>query len=147
MSRSPEQKLWDNLRKHTSDLVDWTRIETGATTQGVPDLDAILKALNSGLEFKLELKVCVLKGYKTSSLWRPMQIAWQQRRTSLGGRVWNLVHHPASSSLYLYHGTTLRYLATSSEFIEPALKTKDDGAGYRQIISFIANHGKTEEER
>jgi hypothetical protein len=147
MSRSPEQKLWDNLRKHTSDLVDWTRIETGATTQGVPDLDAILKALNSGLEFKLELKVCVLKGYKTSSLWRPMQIAWQQRRTSLGGRVWNLVHHPASSSLYLYHGTTLRYLATSSEFIEPALKTKDDGQGYRQIISFIANHGKTEEER
>jgi hypothetical protein len=141
MSRTPEQKLWDQLRKHTSDLVDWTRIETGATTQGVPDLDGVFKGQNiaflQGHEFKLELKVCKTKSAKMSSLWRPMQIAWQQRRTSLGGNVWNLVHHPSGSSLYLYHGSQLIQLVAGEVVPEPYLRVSDDKVGYQVSMQFI----------
>lgn len=132
----------------------WTRIENTAG-EGVPDLsgcitpdvrDTILQMNNTdmhvvdqskgrymhslheyaGLEFWLELKVCPAKTFSGKNLWRERQIAWQTARSRAGGRVYNLVHRPQSSSFMLFAGCFLlplvvegpRAISQSHEFTD-----------------------------
>ena len=53
--------------------------------------------------FWLELKVHRLKSLKSIAL-RPHQIAWQTRYFMNKGQVYNLVHHPSSSTLNIFGG-------------------------------------------
>lgn len=61
----------------------------------------------SGLEFWLELKVDHAKTFSGRNLWRPRQVAWQTGRSRAGGRVYNLVHRPQSSSYIAFAGVFL----------------------------------------
>lgn len=99
MTSKPESKLWHKLREGTQDLgVFWTRLESWATP-GIPDLHGII----DGTSFWLELKVHRLKSLKSIAL-RPHQIAWQTRYFMNKGQVYNLVHHPSSSTLNIFGG-------------------------------------------
>jgi len=99
LTSKPESKLWHKLREGTQDLgVFWTRLESWATP-GIPDLHGIL----NGQAFWLELKVHRLKSLKNIAL-RPHQIAWQTRYFMNKGKVYNLVHHPSSSTLNIFGG-------------------------------------------
>ena len=91
-----ESKLWKQLKQNTEKKVFWTRIESWSLP-GVPDLHGIME----GKPFWLELKVHKLKKIN-SLLLSPHQKLWQIRYTMSGGKVWNLVDHPSSSTLYLF---------------------------------------------
>ena len=103
MAKNPESKLWKALRDGTRPLgVHWTRMESWASP-GVPDVNGCL----NGKDFWVELKILATKSDKKFPKWRPHQIAWQTSRTSVGGCVWNLVHHPSSGSLLIIDGKYL----------------------------------------
>ena len=91
-----ESKLWKQLKQNTEKKVFWTRIESWSLP-GVPDLHGIME----GKPFWIELKVHKLKKIN-SLLLSPHQKLWQIRYTMSGGKVWNLVDHPSSSTLYLF---------------------------------------------
>lgn len=121
-------------------MVDWTRIETSTAGAGIPDLSGItIEEEKNGLEFWLELKSCPLKSCSVASAYRPAQIAWQKRRTDLGGRVWNLVRHPLSSSLHLFHGRRLIQAIEEGPRFVACLVTKDDD--FAGIIDHIKSSG------
>ena len=103
MQKKPESKLWKAIRDGTRQLpVHWTRVESWATP-GVPDLNGCYK----GIDFWVERKGLTTKSDKKFPQYRPHQIAWQTKRTQVGGLVWNLVHHPSSSSLLFMDGKHL----------------------------------------
>ena len=99
MPTKPESQLWYKLCDGTKDLgVFWTRLESWESP-GIPDLHGIFK----GHPFWLELKVHRLKSLKSVGL-RPHQISWQIRYSMNLGSVWNLVHHPSSSTINIFEG-------------------------------------------
>ena len=103
MSQNPETKLWSALRDGTMAMdVHWTRVEAWSLP-GVPDVNGCL----DGIDFWVELKVLTTKSDKKFPKWRPHQIAWQTSRSSVGGCVWNLVHHPSSGQLLFLDGRHL----------------------------------------
>ena len=103
MSQNPETKLWSALRDGTMAMdVHWTRVEAWSLP-GVPDVNGCL----DGIDFWVELKVLTTKSDKKFPKWRPHQIAWQTSRSSVGGCVWNLVHHLSSGRLYFLSGLNL----------------------------------------
>ena len=103
MPKKPESKLWKALRDGTAGLgVHWVRMESWASP-GVPDVNGCL----NGNDFWVELKVLTTKSDKKFPKWRPHQIAWQTSRSSVGGCVWNLVHHLSSGRLYFLSGLNL----------------------------------------
>lgn len=91
-----ESKLWKQLKQNTEKKVFWTRIESWSLP-GVPDLHGIME----GKPFWIELKVHKLKKIN-SLLLSPHQKLWQIRYTLEKGKVWNLVDHPSSATLYLF---------------------------------------------
>jgi len=70
-----ESSLWRQIKKNLPQ-VDWQRIESGGTAQGIPDVNGCW----NGREVWLELKV---EG-NTLSKW---QKQWAKRRRKAGGRV------------------------------------------------------------
>ena len=92
----PESKLWKHLKQNTESKVFWTRIESWSLP-GVPDLHGIIE----GKPFWLELKVHRLKKIN-SLLLSPHQKLWQIRYSQEKGKVWNLVEHPSSATLFLF---------------------------------------------
>ena len=113
MATKPESTLWKNLREGTKELgVFWTRLESWSSP-GVPDLHGIL----DGHAFWLELKVHRLNSLNKIAL-RPHQIAWQIRYSRYSGNVWNLVGHPSSRTINIFHGARAMELAEK--------RTKDD---------------------
>ena len=106
----PESTLWKNLREGTKELgVFWTRLESWSSP-GVPDLHGIL----DGYAFWLELKVHRLNSLNKIAL-RPHQIAWQIRYSGQSGNVWNLVGHPSSRTINIFHGSRAMEIAGKTE--------------------------------
>ena len=111
---APEKKLWQDLKKTTSQKVLWTRLEAWVGA-GIPDLNGVMlpdtAAPANGIEFWLELKVCKTKSLLLHSLWRPGQIAWQTARSRVCPNIFNLVSHPLGRCYYLYAGGKLSAIA------------------------------------
>ena len=143
MPTKPESQLWYKLRDGTKDLgVFWTRLESWASP-GVPDLHGII----NGHPFWLELKVHRLKSLKSITL-RPHQISWQIRYSMNKGSVWNLVHHPSSSTLNIYGGEKAIELAESKDPLTPdwSSPTPYDWTGLiNHILSSKSSHHKEED--
>ena len=143
MSSKPESQLWYKLRDGTKDLgVFWTRLESWASP-GVPDLHGIV----NDHPFWLELKVHRLKSLKSITL-RPHQIAWQTRYSMNGGSVYNLVHHPSSSTLNIYGGQRAMQIAGNGESWTPdwSCPTPYDWTGIiNHILSSKSSHHKEED--
>lgn len=120
-----ETKLWQILKKNTEHFVHWTRIESRSSF-GVPDLNGCL----DGREFWIELKIITTKTDNSYPRWSPLQIAWQTKRTRIGGLVWNLASHPSSGSLYLLDGRNLAERLMDGQIKydhKESLPTTDDG--------------------
>ena len=97
------------FRKQISDAM-WTSIESGFTSQGIPDAEYCFEGGRSGwVEFK---KTDSARG-KVPHM-RPEQIAWLERRRRLGGRAFVAlrVTTKAVDSLYLIEGLSARFLKT-----------------------------------
>jgi|TARA_R100000329_G_C7598933_1_gene212405 Holliday junction resolvase len=86
------QSLKRNLPK-----VHWQRIESGATSRGVPDINACY----AGKEFWVELKI--LHGDRVSLT--PQQVAWHTRRSKQGGITWIMVHDSKTNTINLISGS------------------------------------------
>lgn len=72
--------LWDLMKRHWPESdVHWTRIETGYTVLGVPDVNGCWQGQDTWLELK------GTSGWKPRV--RPEQIGWAIRRGRAGGRV------------------------------------------------------------
>lgn len=91
----------------------WTRIETGGTGRGIPDLAFVHQGTYGWLENK------VTSGWKVGL--SPEQVAWALRHQRAGGRTFVAVRRKADAgprrgkavdSLYLYQGIFVRELAT-----------------------------------
>ena len=100
------------FRKHLPE-VDWARIETWSTGQGVPDVNGCC----DGAEFWVEMKATGARAVVIS----PEQIAWAERRIRHGGRVFLAVRRqhdggprkgPAVDELWLFTGRETRTIAT-----------------------------------
>ena len=143
MSSKPESQLWYKLRDGTKDLgVFWTRLESWASP-GVPDLHGIVQ----GHPFWLELKVHRLKSLKSITL-RPHQIAWQTRYFMSGGSIYNLVHHPSSSTLNIFSGERAIEITGNGESWTPdwSCSTPYDWTGIiNHILSTKSSHHKEED--
>jgi hypothetical protein len=125
MAAKPESRLWTQLRDGTKDLgVFWTRLESWSTP-GVPDLHGV----KDGQAFWLELKVHRLKTLKNIQL-RPHQIAWQIRYSGESGNVWNLVSHPSSRTINIFHGRRAMEIAGQTEDDGPLAPDWSSGTPY-----------------
>ena len=125
MAAKPESRLWTQLRDGTKDLgVFWTRLESWSTP-GVPDLHGV----KDGQAFWLELKVHRLKTLKNIQL-RPHQIAWQIRYSGESGNVWNLVSHPSSRTINIFHGRRAMEIAGQTENDGPLAPDWSSGTTY-----------------
>lgn len=100
------------FRKHLPD-VDFARIETWSTGQGVPDVNGCCE----GAEFWIEMKATSGRAVTIS----PEQVAWAERRLRHGGRVFLAVRRqhdggprkgPAVDELWLFTGAQTRWIAT-----------------------------------
>jgi hypothetical protein len=83
------------FRQHIPDF-DWCTIETGMTTQGVPDSNYCGRPLTPrgpGFEGFVEYKAT--DGYVVDL--RPEQIGWICRRVRWGGRVWIAVRRQSTA--------------------------------------------------
>lgn len=89
-----EQALWSYI-KYGLEMceVDLQRIETGATSLGVFDVNA----LHAGVEIWIELK------FHHSPL-RPEQKGWCVRRLQYGGRLWIISENRLNGSLEIWNG-------------------------------------------
>ena len=140
--KKTESKLWLMLRQGTTDMnVHWSRIESWSLP-GIPDLIGCC----DGMEFWVELKVLTTKSDKKFPKWRPHQIAWQTQRSSVGGIVWNLVHHPSSNRLYLLDGKHLAKRLIDddhgwdAEFECPSVMDRD---GWMDILVHMLHHSSS----
>lgn len=79
---------------------DATRIETGMTGRGIPDLNYCLR----GREGWIECKKC----QANTIHFRPEQIAWAEKRLRAGGRVFGAIRQMNSGDLFLIHGSAFR---------------------------------------
>ena len=84
--------------------VHWQRVESGATSIGIPDVNGCY----AGYEFWIELKI--LHGDRVSLT--PQQIAWHTRRSTVGGVSWILIEDPRSKTIALVSGNQTVSLAT-----------------------------------
>jgi len=137
MGAKPESTLWNKLRDATKDQgVFWTRLESWASP-GVPDLHGI----KDGHAFWIEMKVHKLKSLKNIAL-RPHQIAWQIRYSGYSGNVWNLVGHPSSRTINIFHGSRAMELAGQTENDGPLTPDWSSGIPYdwTGMLDFIINH-------
>src|SRR6516162_9112454 len=71
---------------------DWTAVETGLTSRGVPDSNYCYEGVEGWLEMKKTRGPRVLVS--------PEQIAWAERRLRHGGKVFCAVRHGKDMSLF-----------------------------------------------
>ena len=90
-----EKKLYQAMKKNLS-RVHWQRIETGAISTGVPDVNGCF----GGSDFWVELKIGKVESIKLSA----QQCAWHMRRASSGGVTWIFASDPSSRQLWLISG-------------------------------------------
>jgi hypothetical protein len=91
----------------------------------VPDLHGIL----DGHAFWLELKVHRLNSLNKIAL-RPHQIAWQIRYSRYLGNVWNLVGHPSSRTINIFHGSRAMELTEKRTKDDPLIPDWSSGTPY-----------------
>lgn len=90
-----EKTLYQAMKKNLP-RVHWQRVETGALSTGVPDVNGCWQ----GSEFWVELKIGVIQSVKLS----PQQCAWHMRRASSGGVSWIFASDPSSRKLWMVSG-------------------------------------------
>jgi hypothetical protein len=141
MSTKPETDLWHSIRDGTACFdVHWTRVEAWSLP-GVPDLNGCMQ----GLDFWVELKVLTTKSDKKYPKWRPHQIAWQSSRTSVGGVVWNLVHHLSSHRLLFLDGRNLakRLMEGDEGVYDGWMDYPMDYDGWRAVLEQVTSRPKS----
>lgn len=137
MSTKPETDLWRTIRDGTANFdVHWTRVEAWSLP-GVPDLNGCMQ----GMDFWVELKVLTTKSDKKFPKWRPHQVAWQTSRTSVGGLVWNLVHHLSSNRLLFIRGDNLakRLMDGDEGNYDGWIDMPNDYDGWKQVLEQLTS--------
>ena len=137
MSTKPETDLWRTIRDGTANFdVHWTRVEAWSLP-GVPDLNGCMQ----GIDFWVELKVLTTKSDKKFPKWRPHQVAWQTSRTSVGGLVWNLVHHLSSNRLLFIRGDNLakRLMDGDEGNYDGWIDMPNDYDGWKQVLEQLTS--------
>lgn len=104
MSRiTSETGVWDHLRPKLKYKGHFTRIESGATVLGQPDVNYCI----AGIEGNLELKYAKL--VKDALTLRPAQYQWMNQRMKNGAdAVWILAHVQESNEWILIFGDHAR---------------------------------------
>ncbi|AEM62920.1 DNA helicase [Vibrio phage phiVC8] len=106
-----EHGMWKYLRPKLAPHGMFTRIETGGTASGVPDVDAFIEDYGP---LKIELKIC--KNVNDGFTLRPAQHRFMQDRIKLGDRrLWILASIDdrsisAQPRWLLIHGSSSRQL-------------------------------------
>ena len=93
-----EKTLYQALKKNLP-RVHWQRVETGAISTGVPDVNGC----GWGKEFWIELKE-IHSGNQLTL--RPMQVSWIAKRAMNGGQVFVMARKNDEIKLYHIDGLT-----------------------------------------
>ena len=96
----------------------WTAIETGAVSRGIPDTEYCFPGGVSGW---IEFKRCRGNIVK----YQPGQIAWIERRARLGGRVFVAVLREKDKAILIFHGRDARILASNLHMATPLCVGRD----------------------
>lgn len=104
MSRS-DGGLRSIIHSHLKSYGDFQAIETGLISGGVPDINYCIQGSEGWIECKRT------SGWAISNM-QPNQIAWAERRSRNGGRVFCAVRrfNPAADELYLLRHSAMRLL-------------------------------------
>mgnify|MGYP003634174532 FL=1 len=124
----PEARLWKSFKKALSAAPQrWeaTRLETGSSAAGVPDL--FLQDPRGHWHF-VELKVS--RAFAVTL--RPHQISWLIRHAK--GRVWVLVRSP--TAICLYPGSDIIELDNQGLKLEPAFSSGDP-INWGDLLSYL----------
>jgi hypothetical protein len=62
-----------------------------------------------------ELKVCRTRKFKTLDLWRPAQVAWQTKRSTVSRYLYNLISHPEAREIKIFGGHLVRELQEDAD--------------------------------
>lgn len=102
----------------------WSRVETGALSPGLPDIEGCWR----GVSAWVELKRTEAGGRRVKV--RPLQVAWHLRRSREGGRSFILVRrqHLGHDDLLLYAGHQAAELKTQGCTLMP-LRAWEGGPG------------------
>jgi hypothetical protein len=118
---SSEAKLWEEMRDNIGHLGHFSRVESGATSAGIPDVDY---CLNMGHEGHIELKYANLRMCKgkimklKKNFIRPTQVKWFRDRAKAGSNSnWLL------AKFVLYEEVV--YLLFDGFHIEKLARTRD----------------------
>ena len=102
-----ETKFWNVIKKNTSHLIHWTRIESWAG-QGIPDLHGI----SEGRTVFVELKVT--ESYSISI--SPFQKAWNFNHVLHGGRSFIMLQHHEQRLLYIFQSSIAHQISPSPPY-------------------------------
>jgi hypothetical protein len=101
------------FRQHLS-AAQWTPVETGATSQGVPDHEYCYPGGKQGwVEFKSSMAWAVII--------RPEQVGWLLRRHRMGGRSFIAVRRQLSELWMIEGGEAARLKADGLKGVHPLL--------------------------
>ncbi len=124
MAQKADGGLRAIFHQHIKDA-QWTAIETGVVSLGVPDSEYCFPG---GVQGWIEFKRCA--GNVVTI--RPQQVAWIDRRSRLGGRVFVGVMN--KKDLLIYSGRDVRALKTSGLKGATPLLTGWDWDKIRQLL-------------
>jgi hypothetical protein len=128
-----ETGVWTYLRSKLGYMGHFSRIETGATTLGQPDVNFCV----DGIEGNLELKFA--KGPKDALHLRPSQHRWMTDRIKAGSwNVWILAHVAESNKWMVVHGMHSKWLIQNPKrWEDKATRVWDDGINIEELLNVL----------
>ena len=143
--KTGEQKVWTKLSTIMKEYVksNWhaTRIETGATALGQPDVNYALFGVENDIELKYSHTV------KEWCRLRPAQYQWMKKRARAGKLCWIIVHSRGSDQWMILSSKHAEYLIKNPNY--GAWLGKATKVWHKDIkpneLAEILEHGKIKE--
>ena len=129
-----ETGVWKHLQSKVRSKGHFTRIESGMTVLGQPDVNYCV----DGEEGNLELKYC--RGTTDGFELRPAQYQWMKRRIKAGGfQIWILAHIGQDNTWILVHGSHAeKCIKNPKKWLDYATRTWHGNFSAEELVELIS---------
>lgn len=135
-----EKGVWTYLASRIKKYGHFTRIESGSTVLGQPDVNYCIL----GMEGNLELKYVGASGNNQRLTLRPSQYQWMNQRIHIGKarHVWALAYVESHDKWILVHGSKARDLIEQPSvkgWLKVAHATWDGRINIEELVSCLSS--------